>query len=472
MLKKLFKSKVDLKHHAKHQQFYNRAGVSMDQFDAHWMPFSGNREFKKNPRMIVAAEGRYLTAADGRQIFDGLSGLWTTGLGHCRSEISKAISEQTATLDFFSGFQFGHPKSFELAERITQFMPEGLNRVFYTGSGSESADTSLKMARAYWRKKGMASKTRLIGRAKGYHGVNFGGISVGGIVGNRATFGQTIESDHLAHTMLPENAFSRGMPENGANLADELLAMIALHDASNIAAVIVEPMAGSAGVIPPPVGYLERLRSICTENQILLIFDEVITAFGRVGAATGAEVYGVVPDILNVAKQLTNGSVPMGAVIVNQEIHDTFMDTEAPEYMIEFPHGYTYSGHPLACAAGLATLDLLEKENSFEQVASMAPVLEDAIHSLKGAKHVVDIRNYGSAAGVTLASAPGEPAKRPFEAAMKCWEKGFYVRYGGDTLQLGLPFSTKPTEIDSIVNAMGDAISEIDQFRGENVGPC
>lgn len=462
MLKKLFKSKVDLKHHAKHQQFYNRAGVSMDQFDAHWMPFSGNREFKKNPRMIVAAEGRYLTAADGRQIFDGLSGLWTTGLGHCRSEISKAISEQMATLDFFSGFQFGHPKSFELAERITQFMPEGLNRVFYTGSGSESADTSLKMARAYWRKKGMASKTRLIGRAKGYHGVNFGGISVGGIVGNRATFGQTIESDHLAHTMLPENAFSRGMPENGANLADELLAMIALHDASNIAAVIVEPMAGSAGVIPPPVGYLERLRSICTKHQILLIFDEVITAFGRVGAATGAEAYGVVPDVLNVAKQLTNGSVPMGAVIVNQEIHDTFMDTEAPEYMIEFPHGYTYSGHPLACAAGLATLDLLEKENSFEQVSNMAPVLEDAIHNLKGAKHVVDIRNYGSAAGVTLASVPGEPAKRPFEAAMKCWEKGFYVRYGGDTLQLGLPFSTTPTEIDSIVNAMGDAISEID----------
>ena len=462
MLKKLFKSKVDLKHHTKHQQFYNRAGVSMDQFDAHWMPFSGNREFKKNPRMIVAAEGRYLTAADGRQIFDGLSGLWTTGLGHCRSEISKAISKQTATLDFFSGFQFGHPKSFELAERITQFMPEGLNRVFYTGSGSESADTSLKMARAYWRKKGMASKTRLIGRAKGYHGVNFGGISVGGIVGNRATFGQTIESDHLAHTMLPENAFSRGMPENGANLADELLAMIALHDASNIAAVIVEPMAGSAGVIPPPVGYLERLRSICTEHQILLIFDEVITAFGRVGAATGSEAYGVVPDMLNVAKQLTNGSVPMGAVIVNQEIHDTFMDTEAPEYMIEFPHGYTYSGHPLACAAGLATLDLLEKENSFEQVSNMAPVLEDAIHSLKGTKHVVDIRNYGSAAGVTLASVPGEPAKRPFEAAMKCWEKGFYVRYGGDTLQLGLPFSTTPTEIESIVNAMGDAISEID----------
>jgi len=458
MLKKLFKHSGNAKSH----QFYDRAGVTKEQFDAQWMPFTGNREFKQNPRMIVAAEGRYLTAADGRKIFDGLSGLWTTGLGHCRPEIVKAISEQTATLDFFSGFQFGHPKAFQLAERITQFMPEGLNRVFYTGSGSESADTSLKMARAYWRKKGMASKTRLIGRAKGYHGVNFGGISVGGIVGNRATFGQTIESDHLAHTMLPENTFSRGMPEQGAHLADELLSMIALHDSSNIAAVIVEPMAGSAGVIPPPVGYLKRLREICDQHQILLIFDEVITAFGRVGAATGAEEYDVVPDIINVAKQLTNGSVPMGAVIAKQEIYDTFMDGGGPEYMVEFPHGYTYSGHPLACAAGLATLDLLERENSFDQVAAMAPILEEAIHGLKGSKHVVDIRNYGSAAGITLAAVPGEPAKRPFEAAMKCWEKGFYVRYGGDTLQLGLPFSTTPKEIDLLVNAMGDAINETD----------
>ena len=462
MLKKLFSTYGKRESHAKHEQFYNRAGVTMEQFNAHWMPFSGNREFKQNPRMIVAAEGRYLTAADGRKIFDGLSGLWTTGLGHCRPEISKAISEQTATLDFFPGFQFGHPKSFQLAERITQFMPDGLNRVFYTGSGSESADTSLKMARAYWRKKGMASKTRLIGRAKGYHGVNFGGISVGGIVGNRATFGQTLEADHLAHTMLPENVFSKGMPEHGADLADELLAMIALHDASNIAAVIIEPMAGSAGVIPPPVGYLQRLREICDQHQILLIFDEVITAFGRVGAATGAEAYDVVPDMINIAKQLTNGSVPLGAVIAKQEIHDTFMSGDAPEYMIEFPHGYTYSGHPLACAAGLATLDLLERENSFEQVATMAPVLEKAIHGLKGASHVTDIRNYGSAAGVTLAAIPGEPAKRPFEAAMKCWEKGFYVRYGGDTLQLGLPFATSPEEIDSIVNAMGEALNEID----------
>ena len=467
MIKNLFKKSHPAPAHTNVKKpnthgFYDHAGVTTEQFDAHWMPFSGNREFKQNPRMIVGADGAYLTAADGRKIFDGLSGLWTTGLGHCRPEITAAITKQSSTLDFCPTFQHGHPKSFELAERITQFMPEGLNRVFFTNSGSESADTSLKMARAYWRKKGLASKTRLIGRAKGYHGVNFGGISVGGIVGNRATFGQTLESDHLAHTMLPENLFSRGMPEHGAHLADELLAMIALHDASNIAAVIVEPMAGSAGVIPPPVGYLQRLRQICDQHNILLIFDEVITGFGRVGAATGAEEYGVVPDIINIAKQLTNGTVPMGAVVAKQEIHDTFMESAGPDYMIEFPHGYTYSAHPLACAAALAALDVLENENMFERVRAIAPVLESAIHGLQGCKHVVDIRNYGSAAGITLASAPGEPAKRPFEAAMKCWEKGFYVRCGGDTLQLGLPFISTEHEIDLVVNAIGEAINEID----------
>ena len=444
------------------QGFYSHAGVTPEQFEAHWMPFTGNREFKQNPRMIVGADGAYLTAADGRKIFDGLSGLWTTGLGHCRPEISAAIAKQSSTLDFCSPFQHGHPASFKLAERITQFMPAGLNRVFFTNSGSESADTSLKMARAYWRKKGMGSKTRLIGRAKGYHGVNFGGISVGGIVGNRATFGQTLESDHLAHTMLPENLFSRGMPEHGAHLADELLDLVTLHDASNIAAVIVEPMAGSAGVIPPPVGYLQRLREICDQHNILLIFDEVITAFGRVGAATGAGEFGVVPDIINIAKQMTNGTVPMGAVIAKQEIHDTFMDGGGLDYMIEFPHGYTYSAHPLACAASLAALDVLENDNMFERVQAIAPVLEKAIHGLQGAKHVTDIRNYGSAAGITLAAVPGEPAKRPFEAAMKCWEKGFYVRYGGDTLQLGLPFISTAHEIDLVVNAIGEALHEID----------
>jgi len=458
MLKKLFSS---AKHHTNHR-FYDTGGVTKSQMQSHWMPFTGNREFEENPRMIVSAKGRYLRAADGRKIFDGLSGLWTTGLGHCREEISEAIANQTKELDFCSSFQFGHPKSFELSEEIIKFMPKGLDKVFYTGSGSESADTSLKMARAYWRKKGMASKTRLIGRVKGYHGVNFGGISVGGIVGNRATFGQGIEADHLAHTMTLENRFSRGMPKTGAHLAEELVNIIALHDSSNIGALIIEPMAGSAGVIPPPVGYLKRVREICDENNILLIFDEVITAFGRVGAPTGAEEFGVTPDILNIAKQLTNGSVPMGAVICKSEIYETFLDNAGPHYMIEFPHGYTYSGHPLACAAGLATLKLLKRESSFEQVKKMAPILEDKVHSLKGCNHIIDIRNYGSAAGITLDTFEGQPAKRPFEAAMKCWEKGFYVRYGGDTLQLGLPFSSTHNEIDSIVNAIGDALSEID----------
>lgn len=437
-----------------------RAGVTDDQFNAHWMPFTGNREFKQNPRMIVSAEGTWYTSADGRQIYDGLSGLWTCGAGHCRTEIAEAVSRQLSSLDYSPGFQFGQPLSFQLAERITEFMPEGLNRVFFTDSGSESADTALKMARAYWRKKGQGSKTRLIGRAKAYHGVNFGGISVGGIVGNRMLYGQGVEADHLPHTLLPKNAFSRGMPENGAHLADELLNLIALHDASTIAAVIIEPMAGSAGVLPPPVGYLERIREICDQHDILLIFDEVITGLGRLGAPTAAELFGVVPDILNLAKQLTNGAIPMGAVVVKQEIYDTFMEQGGPDYMVEFPHGYTYSGHPVACAAGLAALDILERENLFERVKTLAPVLESKIHSLKGTKHVVDIRNFGLAAGITIAAVPGEPLKRPWQIGMKCWEKGFYVRFGGDTVQLGPQFMATEAELDSLVNALGEAINE------------
>lgn len=433
-----------------------------NQLASHWMPFSANREFKQNPRLIVSAEGRYFTDDRGRKIFDGLSGLWTCGLGHCRREIADAIARQASELDYAPGFQYGHPKAFQLAEYITQFMPEGLNRVMFTGSGSESADTSLKMARAYWRKRGMASKTRLIGRAKGYHGVNFGGISVGGIVGNRATFGQTIEADHLSHTLLPGNRFSRGIPDEGAHLADELLDLIALHDASNIAAVIVEPMAGSAGVLPPPKGYLARLREICTQHNILLIFDEVITGFGRLGATTAAEKFGVTPDILNVAKQLTNGAIPMGAVIAKQEIYDTFMAHGGPDYMVEFPHGYTYSAHPMACAAALAALQLLEAEDAFTRVNELAPVLEKAVHGLKGAPHISDIRNCGLATGISLDHLPGEPAKRPYLAAMKCWEKGFYVRYGGDTLQLGLPFTTTEDEVDRVINAIGEALHEIE----------
>jgi len=438
------------------------AGLTQQQLDSHWMAFSGNRQFKQDPRIITAAEGAYYTDAEGRKIFDALSGLWTCGLGHSVPEINDAVAQQVKQLDYSPAFQFGHPKAFQLAEKITEFMPAGLNRVFYTGSGSESADTSLKIARAYWRKKGQASKTKLIGRAKGYHGVNFGGISVGGIGGNRALYGDAVHADHLAHTLIKGNEFTRGLPQSGAELADELLEKIALHDASNIAAVIVEPLAGSAGVLPPPQGYLQRLREICDQHNILLIFDEVICAFGRMGANTGAEAFGVVPDIINTAKQLTNGSVPMGAVVVKQEIYDTFMDNGGPDYMVEMPHGYTYSAHPVACAAGLAALEVLQRDKLVERVKALSPLFEEAVHSLKGSKYVNDIRNFGFAAGFTLEHAPGEPALRPFQVAMKMWQKGFYVRYGADTVQLGLPFIVEPEEIDSLVNALGESFNQLD----------
>jgi beta-alanine--pyruvate transaminase len=433
-----------------------------DWLESHWMPFTGNREFKANPRLIVEADGAYYTDAEGRKIFDGLSGLWCTGLGHRRPELIAAVSQQLAKLDYSPAFQFGHPLSFALANRIKNFLPAGLDHVFFTGSGSEAADTALKMARAYWRAKGMGSKTRFIGREKGYHGVNFGGISVGGIVGNRKPFGQGVEADHLPHTMLEKNAFTRGIPQQGAELADELLRLISLHDASNIAAVIVEPFSGSAGVIVPPAGYLQRLREICDRHDILLIFDEVISGFGRVGAWTGAEAFGVRPDILNCAKQITNGVQPLGAVVAKREIYDTFMHSGGPDYLLEFPHGYTYSAHPVACAAALATLDLLEKENTVERVKALAPKFESAVHSLKGVRHVTDIRNIGLAAGITVASAPGEPARRPYAIAMAMWKQGFYVRYGGDTVQLAPPFITTEAQIDSLINALGEACNAVD----------
>ncbi|MDG5978130.1 beta alanine--pyruvate transaminase [Hydrogenophaga taeniospiralis CCUG 15921] len=431
---------------------------------AHWMPYTGNREFQANPRLITSGQGAYYTSHDGRQIFDGLSGLWCTGLGHARKEIVDAVSRQVATLDYSPAFQFGHPLAFELANKIVERMPAGLNRVFFTGSGSESADTALKMARAYWRTKGLGQKTRLIGRVKGYHGVNFGGISVGGIAANRKLFGQGVEADHLPHTQPPNGSFYRGMPPeagpHGAALADELLALIALHDASNIAAVIVEPFSGSAGVVIPPVGYLQRLREICTANNILLIFDEVITGFGRTGSWTGSEAFGVTPDILNIAKQVTNGAQPLGAVIVRQDICDTFMAAGGPEYMLEFPHGYTYSAHPVACAAGIASLDLLESDNALQRVRELAPHFENAVHGLQGAKHVADVRNFGLAAGITIAPLPGEPARRPYEIAMAMYQKGFYVRYGGDTIQLAPPFISTPAEIDRMVSALGDTLNK------------
>ena len=429
--------------------------------DAHWMPYTANRQFKANPRMIVEASGAYFTDSEGRKIFDGLSGLWCAGLGHGRKDSAEAIGKAAATLDYAPAFQFGHPASFALANKIKELTPAGLDYVFFTGSGSEAADTSLKMARAYWRAKGQAGKTRLIGREKGYHGVNFGGISVGGMVGNRKTFGQGVEADHLPHTQPAMGSFIKGMPEEGGRaLADRLLDVIALHDASNIAAVIVEPFSGSAGVVIPPVGYLARLREICTQNNILLIFDEVITGFGRCGAWTGAEAFGVTPDILNFAKQVTNGAQPLGGVVATKDIYDTFMAQGGPEYMLEFPHGYTYSAHPVACAAGNVVLDILQKEDMPGRAKALAPHFEQAVHSLKGAKHVLDIRNYGLAAGFTIAPLPGEPARRPYEIAMHCWKKGFYVRYGGDTIQLAPPFIATPAEIDRLISALGDALAE------------
>ena len=430
---------------------------------AHWMPFTGNRNFKARPRIITGAQGAYFSDADGRKIFDGLSGLWCSGLGHGRREIAEVVGKAALQLDYSPAFQFGHPASFELANRIAGLMPEGLKHVFFTGSGSEAAATSLKMARAYWRAKGLGSKTRLIGREKGYHGVNFGGISVGGMVGNRKAFGQGVEADHLPHTQPPLGSFHKGMPEtDGKALADRLLDLINLHDASNIAAVIVEPMSGSGGVVIPPAGYLQRLREICTQNNILLIFDEVITGLGRVGAMTAAEAFGVTPDIMNIAKQVTNGAQPLGACVVSPEIYNSFMAAGGPEYMLEFAHGYTYSAHPVACAAGISALNLLAQEDGPGRVMALAPFFEQAVHSLKGAKHVLDIRNIGLAAGLTIAPVPGEPAKRPYEIAMKCWDAGFYVRYGGDTIQLAPPFISEKAEIERLINALGDALQATD----------
>ena len=441
----------------------NELSMSDLNYDAYWLPYTSNREFKKNPRVFVSAEGAYYTDTEGRKIFDGLSGLWTTGAGHNRDKVKEAIKQQLDVLDYAPSFQYGHPGAFQLAERVAQLMPEGMDHVFFTNSGSESADTCTKIARAYWRLKGQPSKTRIIGRAKGYHGASWGGISFGGIGANRKLWGQGVESDHLPHTQIPENLFAKGMPDHGSHLAGVLEELVALHDASNIAAVIVEPLSGSAGVIPPPKGYLQLLREICDKHNILLIFDEVITAFGRMGAWTGSEAFGVKPDMMGMAKQLTNGVIPMGAVAVSNEVYDSVVEAGGPEHMVELPHGYTYSGHPLACAAGLATLELLESENLIERAAKMAPIFEKALHSLRGSnRYIADIRNYGLAGALTIEAKAGDPTRRPYEIAMNCLKKGFYVRYGGDTIQLGLPFIVEESEIDSLINALGESINELE----------
>ncbi|MFW1731434.1 aspartate aminotransferase family protein [Acinetobacter baumannii] len=431
-------------------------------YQAHWMPFSANRNFAKDPRMIVGAKGSYLIDDSGREIFDSLSGLWTCGAGHTLPEIQQAVSAQLGQLDYSPAFQFGHPLSFKLADKIVQHMPEKLQHVFFTNSGSESADTSIKMARAYWRIKGKPSKTKLIGRARGYHGVNVAGTSLGGIGGNRKMFGQLMDVDHLPHTLQPNLTFTKGCAETGGvELANEMLKLIELHDASNIAAVIVEPISGSAGCIVPPTGYLQRLREICDEHDILLIFDEVITGFGRLGTWTAAEYFGVTPDILNFAKQVTNGAIPLGGVVANHEIYSAFMQQDLPEHAIEFTHGYTYSAHPVACAAALAALEVLEKKNLLAQSAALAPSFEKMLHGLKGAPHILDIRNCGLIGALQLAPRDGDATIRGFELGMKLWKEGFYVRFGGDTLQFGPMFNSTEADIDRLMNAVGDALYQV-----------
>jgi beta-alanine--pyruvate transaminase len=428
---------------------------------AYWMPYTANRQFKANPRMLVSAKGMHYTAADGRAIVDGVAGLWCVNAGHGRREISQAVERQLQTLDYSPAFQMGHPGAFELASRLASIAPEGLDRVFFANSGSEAVDTALKIALAYHRARGEGQRTRFIGRERAYHGCGFGGMSVGGIVNNRRTFGALLPAvDHLPHTLdLARNAFSKGLPEHGAELADQLERIVALHGADTIAAVIVEPMAGSTGVLPPPKGYLERLRALCDAHGLLLIFDEVITGFGRLGAPFASRFFAVTPDMFTVAKGLTNGAVPMGAAIVKRGIHDALM--QGPDAAIELFHGYTYSGHPAACAAALATLDIYRGEGLFERAAALAPLMEEAAHSLKGAPHVIDIRNLGLVAGIELAPRTGEPGKRAYDVFMDCFENGVLVRQAGDIIALSPPLIVEESQIHQIVDALDTALRRV-----------
>ena len=437
------------------------ANLSLEEL---WMPFTANRAFKRSPRLLTEAKGMYYTSADGRRILDGTAGLWCVNAGHCREPIARAIAEQAARMDYAPGFQMGHPLQFELASRLTELMPGDLDHVFFSNSGSEAVDSALKIALAYWQAKGQPSRTRLIGRLRGYHGVGFGGISVGGIETNRKAFASQLlpNVDHLPHTHdSARNAFSRGQPEHGAELADELEQLVQRHGASTIAAVIIEPVAGSTGVLIPPKGYLERLRAICTKHDILLIFDEVITGFGRVGAPFAAEYFGIEPDMLTMAKGITNASVPMGAVVVRREIYDTVVN--ATEQGIEFFHGYTYSGHPLACAAGLATLGVYRDEGLFERAASLASYWEDAVHSLRGKPHVADIRNLGLVAGIELASRPGKTGARAFEVFTRCfYDENVLIRTTGDIIAISPPLIVEKEQIDEIIGAIGKMLARVD----------
>ena len=430
---------------------------------SYWMPFTHNRYFKQRPKLVSSGAGAYLTLTDGRRVFDCLSGLWCTPLGHSHPEIVAAIQRQVATLDYAPGFQLSHPGAFELASRIARWAPPGLNRVFFANSGSESVDTALKIAIAYHRLRGDVNRTRMIGRERGYHGVGIGGTSVGGIPNNRTMFTPLLLPgvDHLPHTYNPaEIRFSKGQPTWGAHLADELDKYVEKYGSDTIAAVIVEPMQGSAGVIVPPRGYLERLREICTRNGILLIFDEVITGFGRVGANFGAQRLGVTPDIITFAKAVTNGIVPFGGVIVRQDIHDAFMT--GPAHAIELFHGYTYSGHPLACAAGNATLRVMEETGAVARSAQLERVLEESIHSLRGEPHIADIRNFGLAAAVELTPREGKPGTRALEAFEKGLDAGLLLRFTGDTLAVAPPFIATPEEIQGMVQTLRRVLHDIE----------
>jgi len=428
-----------------------------------WMPFTANRQFKTAPRLFKAAKGMYYTTVDDRSVLDATAGLWCVNAGHGRDEITEAVSRQLATMDYAPTFQMGHPLAFEAASKVAEFMPAGLDRIFFTNSGSESVDTALKIALAYHRARGEGQRTRFIGRERGYHGVGFGGISVGGIAPNRKAFSGNLmpHVDHLPHTLnIAECAFTRGQPTWGAHLADELERLVTLHDASTIAAVIVEPLAGSTGVLVPPKGYLQRLRDICTKYGILLIFDEVITGFGRLGAPTASEYFGVTPDLLTMAKAINNAAIPMGAVAASRAVHDAVINAGAAN-AIEFFHGYTYSAHPSAAAAAIAALDIYKRERLFERAKELSGAFEDAVHELRNSPHVKDIRNLGLVAGIELEPRADAPGARAYEVFLKCFEAGVLVRYTGDILAFSPPLIVDERQIDQIFSTVGDALRQV-----------
>ncbi len=436
--------------------------LDRNDLESYWMPFTTNRQFKAAPRLFVSAKDMHFTTHDGRQVLDGMAGLWCSNAGHCRARIVEAIQAQAAQMDYAPAFQMSHPGNFELASRLAMLLPGDLDYVFYTNSGSESVDTALKIALAYHRANGEAHRQRLIGRVRGYHGVGFGGTSVGGMVANRKHWGTLLPGvDHLPHTYnAAEMAYSRGQPAWGARLADALEDLVALHDASTIAAVIVEPVACSTGVLVPPVGYLERLREICDKHGILLIFDEVITGFGRLGAPFAAEYFKTIPDLMTSAKGLTSGTVPMGAVFARRHVYDTVVNS-APEGMVELFHGYTYSGHPLACAAALATLDLYEEEGLLTRAAELADYWADGVHSLRGKPHVIDLRNIGLIGAVELEPIPGKPTARAVDVFTRAYEKGLLVRTTGDTVALSPPLIISKSQIDEVFGILGEVLDEI-----------